>query len=237
MNQYLANAEKYHPRIVSEIRGLADGAGQDFMDIFLLQIVSEITLCHVTEIGGSIPNALDQPPQPKGCTDVLLNAKTCRVIGHNEDWTPEMEPYVCLVHVTIDGDGVKEQFVSFLYPGFLPGFCFSMNKDLVITLDSLLPKQSNLNGVPLMVLLRSLLSCSTIQECKEQMECKPVGSAYGMAINIAAIHGEDMCSMEVYPEEVKTSVCKCQQTDSLKLMTIFKTCIQLYLIHFLIVWF
>lgn len=205
VENYLCTAEKFYPNIVSEIRGIADGSKQDFADIFMLQIVSEITLCHVRN---DLDDAQDRETSEKestgkGCTDVLLNSTTCRVIGHNDDWTDDVAAFVSLVHVTIENDDViEEQFVSYVYPGYLPGFCFGMNKDLVLTLDSLCPKQTNISGVPLLILLRALFTCSSIEECRAVMKCSPVGCAYGMNINIAEINTREMCSMEVYPEKV-----------------------------------
>lgn len=204
VHNYLKTAEKFYPKIVSEIRGLADGAGQKFIDIFMLQIVSEITFCHIHEVKSHQESDLTSrhKAENKGCTDILVNTATCRVIGHNDDWTDDVAAFVCIVHVTIDNGDDIEQFVSYMYPGYIPGFCFGMNKNLVISLNSLSPREANGNGVPLLILLRSLFNCSSIEECIDRMKCDPVGCAYGMNINIAAINSSEMCSMEVYTEKV-----------------------------------
>ena len=208
VEKYLFTAEKYHPNIVSEVRGLADGSCQSFIDIFLLQIVSEITFCHINNLhdnreGAAAPT---QSETGKGCTDILVNNSTCRVIGHNDDWTDDVTSHVCIVHVTIEGVDVMERFMSYVYPGYIAGFCFGMNKELVITLNSLSPKEANESGVPLLIVLRSLLSSASIDECITRLESKPVGCAYGMNINIAAINSNDMCSVEVYTEKVSIRI-------------------------------
>lgn len=198
VEKYLTTAQTVKPDIVSEIRGIAEGSGHQFMDMFLLQIASEVLFCHAANARDSkLGEKVD-----KGCTDVLINGKQCRLIGHNDDWSDEVASRVSIVHVTITNDDVREKFVSYVYPGYLPGFCFGMNKDLVITLNSLHPRDANTDGVPLLILLRSLLSCRTIDECRAAMTCQPTGCAYGMNIDIAAIHGSDMCSIEVYTDKV-----------------------------------
>lgn len=200
VEKYLSTAQATMPNIVSEIRGLAEGSGQQFMDIFLLQIASEVMFCHAAdERETNLDGKVD-----KGCTDILVNGKYCRLIGHNDDWSDEVASLVSIVHVTITDDDVREKFVSYVYPGYLPGFCYGMNKDLVITLNSLHPREANTRGVPLLILLRSLLSCRTIEECKATLTCHPTGCAYGMNIDIASIHGNEMCSVEVYTDQVSS---------------------------------
>jgi isopenicillin-N N-acyltransferase-like protein len=201
VQQYLSTSRKHYPNIMSEIQGMADGAAVNFEDLFLLQLSSEIEFCHLNEIlGDQESNQVE-----KGCTDVLVNRKQCRVIGHNDDWTNDVSSRVYIVHVTIldETDHVTEQFVSFSYPGYLTGFCFGMNQSLVISLNSLSPKRANKMGVPLAILLRSLFAYNSIDECYNVMESKPYGCAYGMTINIASINGTEMCSMEIYPQEVR----------------------------------
>lgn len=196
VSKYLQTAETMCPNIVSEIRGLADGSRQNFANIFLLQLASEILFCHAYTVNNRYE------PIEKGCTDILINGKNGRLIGHNDDWSDEVASQVCIVHVTITNDDIYKQFVSYVYPGYLPGFCFGMNKSLVITLNSLQPCEANTGGVPLLILLRSLLSCHSIADCMTAMTCTPTGCAYGMNINIASIHSNEMCSIEIYTEKV-----------------------------------
>ncbi|XP_045173400.2 uncharacterized protein LOC123534965 [Mercenaria mercenaria] len=205
VDQYMSTARTSHSNIMSEIQGMADGAEVKFEELFLVQISSELKFCHLEEM---FRRTDEKENGEKGCTDVLVNRKQCRIIGHNDDWTEDVSSCVCIVHVTIadEKERVIEQFVSFNHPAYLNGFCCGMNKSLVISLNSLLPKKANRTGVPLAILLRSLLACNTIEECSSAMESKPYGCAYGQGINIAAINGTDMCSMEVYPLQGKTEV-------------------------------
>ena len=170
VDKYMSTGREMYPVYMAEIQGMADGSGVKFEDLFLLQISSELQFCHLNE--GLIKKE-DIGNDGKGCTDVLVNGKQCRLIGHNDDWTADVSSRVYIVHVTIadENERVIEQFVSFSYPGYLTGFCFGMNKSLVITLNSLSPKRANKNGVPIAILLRSLLACGSIDDCMSAMEC------------------------------------------------------------------
>ncbi|KAH3894028.1 uncharacterized protein LOC127861692 isoform X3 [Dreissena polymorpha] len=202
VSQYMRTSEEYFPDIVEEIRGIATGCCLEFIDIFLLQLMSEIEFCHTIQLENEKLKS-----SGKGCTGILLNTQQCRIIAHNDDWHPDVVDKVAIVHVTIDGpEAIKEQFVSYVYPGFLPGFGFQMNKHLAITLNSLNPAVANTSGVPLVILLRSLLRCKTIDECTTVLDFKPVGCSYGMTINIAEISSNRMSSVEIYTTENKSTL-------------------------------
>lgn len=209
VQDYLATSERSHPHLVAEIRGIASGADACFDDIFLLQLASEIIWCHGPEILGF---NLYESNSTRGCTDLLLNGAPIRAIGHNEDWASNVASSSYIVHVTLErvtdtgSKQILEQYLSFMYPGFMAGFGFGMNKDLVISLNSLKSLTANKSSVPLSILLRSLLSCKSIAECVVMMQNKPLGCAYGMNINIGAIHTTEMCSLEVYPDKGETIV-------------------------------
>ena len=188
------------PEIIRELEGLADGAELSFTEIFLQQLLSEILLVHepeLSEVNNSAQHGITR------CSDVLVNSKAFRMIAHNEDWEKEAKGFEYFIYATIESDDVvPEEFASFVIPGELPGLTFGMNKDLVLTVNTLLPKHINRNSVPLALVLRKLLTCKSIDECVAVMKNKPYGCAYGINVNIASIHGKDMCTLEVMPEKV-----------------------------------
>lgn len=203
--EYLEACEKCHPTIIEEIRGMAEGAEQTFEDMFLLQLSSEVVFCHAEEF---IPADTEFDPKMmstvtfKGCTDILLNTDKLRMIGHNEDWEDDVEPYVHMVHCTVTGEteeDEQEHFVSYMFPGFLPGLTFAVTRKLVITINSLRPRRVQPGAAPIAVLLRACLKCETIEEVKDTMLNTPIGCAFGMNLNIAEIGSTRMCSLEVYP--------------------------------------
>ena len=196
---------------------MADGSGQSFADLFLLQTTSEITFFHLHTV---CDTKLPANGTVNGCSDLLIHSTSVRIIGHYDDWTDDVSNRTYLVHVTIydlvpRGSGndviIREEFVSYTYPGSLPCFCFAMNKDLVVTLNSLMPENAVRKRIPVQILLRQLVICRTIEECAKVMKNEPVGCAYGMNINIAHINDSEMCSMEVYPKKVGHCLLFCTE--------------------------
>lgn len=200
------------------------------------------------------PQATFNPPKKQEnlrCTDILVNSRSCRIIGHNEDWQRECYGKGYVIDVEIDKQSNKpvnkttsvkpvgkynqtesacsetashtkphhkhksiqqkisernEQFVSFATPCELTGFTFAMNKYFVFTVNSLVPKESNTEGVPIAVLIRALMGARSIEECVQVMQNEPFGCCYGINLNIASIHTNEMWSMEVYSSKDGSSV-------------------------------
>lgn len=182
------------------------------------------------------------------CTDILVNSRSCRIIGHNEDWQRECYGKCYVVDIDIDKQSNKpvnkatsvtpfnqadticsvtagntkphqihksiqqkisernEQFVSFATPCELTGFTFAMNKYFVFTVNSLVPRELNTEGVPIGVLVRALMGARSIEECVKVMKNEPFGCCYGLNLNIASIHTNEMWSMEVYSTKVKSTI-------------------------------
>ncbi|KAH3691764.1 hypothetical protein DPMN_192295 [Dreissena polymorpha] len=179
------------------------------------------------------------------------------MMSHNEDWIKDLAGKCFVVDVTINKNDVtqdldastgkfddvstslteiqrtifqrNERFVSYVTPGDLPGFNYAMNKNFVITINSQMPLQMNTGAVPIMVLLRVLLACDTIDEIVAVMKNEPVGSCYGINVNIASIHTDDMWSLEVYTFKIPIiHVEKLTQPSSL--LGVFRTAIGNFII-------
>ena len=209
VKQYLETTEKTFPQYVREMRGISDGSGADFEDIFLVNLLSEICFAHkdITDrIGNLYP---DDEPQKEvaGCTDIYVNRNGMRLIGHNEDGEPGSECYNYLAAITIiEENKVQEQFITYMYAGMIPGFSFNATRDFVITCNSLVPKACNHAGVPSAIVIRKILACESIEEISAVVKCDPYGGAYGFNLNIASIKSTDMWSMEVMAEPKGTEV-------------------------------
>jgi isopenicillin-N N-acyltransferase like protein len=74
---YLRVAEDYVPQAVDQLRGLAEGAGVPFEQLFALNCSEEFT-CRA-----------DRNWPPEHCTSFAVVAGERAVAGHNEDWYPE----------------------------------------------------------------------------------------------------------------------------------------------------
>ena len=210
VKKYLEAAEKMFPEYVQEMRGIAEGSGAAFTDILLQNLMSEIEYAH-KEVGDKIRNSVQREVREvNGCTTVYVNRNGLRLIGHNEDAEVGMERYQYLVEATLvdetDHSNVKENFISFMYPGMIPGFAFSVTNRFVITGNSLVPRAFCPNGVPLGIVLRKMLSCKTMEEIVEVAKCKPYGCSYGFSLNIASIQDTGMWCLEMLPSDKGTDV-------------------------------
>lgn len=218
-NASLDITKECYPHIVEEIKGMAKGAEVPFEKLFLQDMVSEILLCRV------YPKPSADKKEEKeiaGCSDVLVNHGKCRVLAHNEDWDTDVDGMIFMVDVELErfplekGDICKkgeeateclatrnERYLSFMFPGFLAGNTFYVNKVFAVTVNSLVPKTANQGAVPVDILLRAMIGCETIEECVGVMKNDPVGCSYGINVNIAGRHTKDMWSLEVYPDNVR----------------------------------
>ena len=210
--RYLETAEKCFPEYVQEMRGIADGSGAAYDDVVLQVLLTEIWFAHpdITDRIGSFFPDDDEEREVAGCTSVYVNRNGMRLLAHNEDGEIGSERYNFLAQVKIldenDKSVEKENFITFLYPGMIPGFAYNVTGDYVITGNSLVPKAHCHTGVPSSFVVRKMLACKSIEEMIETAKCKPYGCAYGFNLNIASVKSADMWSMEILPGEDGTEV-------------------------------
>jgi hypothetical protein len=107
--QQLRDAALEHcPGQVAELDGIAVGLGWPAEDIFLWNCRGE--LVHNT---------------PDGCTTFAAVSANGTLIAHNEDGDPFLLGKGMIVDVQPKG---KPGFISFYYPGSLPGHTFAVNR-------------------------------------------------------------------------------------------------------------
>ncbi|MBV2182744.1 MAG: C45 family peptidase [Castellaniella sp.] len=126
------------PWVEHELAGLADGLGLSHEDVFLWNCRGDLW-AHA----------------PDGCTTVLAPQR----LSHNEDGDPGFTGACGLARVRpIDAPA----FISFIYPGSLPGHTFAVNHaGLVITVNNIRARRADFTGLPRMVLTRALLATQT----------------------------------------------------------------------------
>ncbi|WP_323119159.1 C45 family peptidase [Burkholderia alba] len=132
------------PALADELDGLAAGLQRAPEDVFLWNCRGEL-----------IHNA------PDGCTTLAAHGRAARYIAHNEDGDPYLRERCRLVDVRPDG---RPGFISFYYPGSLPGHTFAVNRaGLVQTINNLRIARPAV-GVPRMVLARAVLDCGSLDD-------------------------------------------------------------------------
>ena len=158
----LAQVEERFPDILLELKGLADGLGQDFADVFAWNCRGDLWAM-----------------APDGCTTVRFPGETAHVVGHNEDGMPVLAGHCALVRVS---PTQGRSFTAFTYPGSLPGHTFGMNAaGLVSTVNNIRSLQAQA-GVPRMVLTRAVLGAATLDEALNLIRTSPRAGAFHLTL-------------------------------------------------------
>lgn len=145
--KYLPFAEQSVPQYVEELRGVAEGADVDFSDLLVLNCVEAIT-----------EDALHT-----GCTSLAaapeVTADGSLLVGHNEDWLPDDQDTVYLVHATPDDEPA---YLAITYGGLLPNIGFNEH-GIAQCCDSVYPNDARI-GVPRIFVSRAVLAARTLAE-------------------------------------------------------------------------
>jgi len=151
--KYMPYAQERYPKYVEEMEGIAEGAGVPFDDLATLTAMEGVTMdaLHLTK-----------------CTSFGVNdactADGHVLVAHNEDWLPEDEPDLFIVHATPDDEPA---FVAMTYGGLLPNIGFNAC-GLAQCCDTVYPNDIRI-GVPRIILSRAVLGARTLDEAIRYM--------------------------------------------------------------------
>jgi isopenicillin-N N-acyltransferase-like protein len=144
--KYMPFAQERYPQYIDEMIGIAEGAGVDFDDIATLNAMEAVTMdaLHLTK-----------------CTSIAVNEQHTSdehvLVGHNEDWLPEDEPDVFLVHATpLD----EPPFLAMTYGGLLPNIGFNA-AGIAQCCDTIYANDSRI-GIPRVVVSRAVLGAANL---------------------------------------------------------------------------
>lgn len=168
--QLRAAAEQYFPAHVAEIDAMAQALDWPADDLFLWNCRGEL-----------IHNA------PDGCTTLAARTPQGGLIAHNEDGDPWLLGQCCVVEVEPEG---KPGFVSFYYPGSLPGHTFAANRaGLGQAINNVRIREPRA-GVPRMILSRAVLDCASLDEALAVLRDMPRASGFHHTIGGTDAAGE-----------------------------------------------
>lgn len=143
--KYMPFAEERYPQYVEEMRGIAEGANVAFGDVAAINAMEAVTTdaLHLTK-----------------CTSMAVNQERTAnghvLIAHNEDWLPEDEPDVIMIHATPDDE---PPFLAMTYGALLPNIGFNAH-GIAQCCDSVYPNDSRI-GVPRIIVSRAVLAAKT----------------------------------------------------------------------------
>lgn len=164
--QQLREAAQAHcPALLVEVDGMAAGLDWSAEDIFLWNCRGEL-----------IHNA------PDGCTTLAAVAGNARFIAHNEDGDPFLRERCALVEVQPAG---KPGFVSFYYPGSLPGHTFAATHAGLVQAINNLRIRVPAADVPRMILARAVLDAASLHEALHILRDMPAASGFHHTLGCA----------------------------------------------------
>ncbi|WP_168790253.1 C45 family autoproteolytic acyltransferase/hydolase [Paraburkholderia aromaticivorans] len=181
-------AHAHFPTLLAELDGMAAGLGWAAEDVFLWNCRGEL-----------IHNA------PDGCTTLAAVVGDTRFIAHNEDGAPFLRERCALVEVQPAG---KPGFVSFYYPGSLPGHTFAASRAGVVQAINNLRIRSPVAGVPRMLLARAVLDAASLDEALQILRDTPAASGFHHTLGCAG-------DTRVFSVEASAQRCSVQTVANL----------------------
>ncbi len=142
--KYLPFAQERYPQYVDEMLGMAQGAGVSADDLAVLNAMEAVTMdaLHLTK-----------------CTSMAVSEERTAdghvLAAHNEDWLPEDEANVYLIHAEPEKD---PPFLAMTYGGLLPNIGINAY-GIAQFCDSVHPTDSRI-GLPRIFVSRAVLSAA-----------------------------------------------------------------------------
>jgi len=166
LQELAGHAQEALPAIWEEFEGLAEGLRIPAADLLLWHCRGD--LLHKTT---------------DGCTSVALQAADgARWIAHNEDGDPYLYGRCHVVDVQPDD---APGYVSFYYPGSLPGHTFGANRAGLVQTINNLRTRTRCAGVPRMFLARAVLDCASLDQATELLAHMPRAGAFHHTLGAA----------------------------------------------------
>ncbi len=158
-SKYFPYANKYFPDIINEIKGIADGANQDFEKIWLLNVEEVI-----------FDRYFDK------CTTIVARTTNNRIIvGHNEDFHKDFLDNMAMIKVSLN-NGVD--FLSLIFTGMLAGSSISINSSGITQIINSVSHNDTRIGIPKNFIARKALEAKGINEILSYLKIKERASGY-----------------------------------------------------------
>jgi isopenicillin-N N-acyltransferase-like protein len=176
--KYIPFAQERYLQYVEEMTGVAEGAGVAFEDLAVMNAMEAVTsdALHLTR-----------------CTSMAVNDERTAdghvLLAHNEDWVPEDEDDVFIIHAT---PKTEPPFLAMTYGGLLPNI--GINAYGIAQLcDSVYPNDSRI-GTPRLVVSRAVLASKTPDEAIRHMLSAQRAAGYN---HLLAHESGELYSVEV----------------------------------------
>ncbi|MHC4942713.1 MAG: C45 family autoproteolytic acyltransferase/hydrolase [Planctomycetota bacterium] len=179
LDAMLEHVKVRFPHLVEELEGMAEALNLPLMVLFAYNCRSEIAVL----------------TQNAGCSTLALKSRDRAVLAHNEDGndTNAGRMYVAKVHPP---NGVD--FISFVYPGLLPGNGPGFNIRGVVQTTNYIQPRSVVDGIPRYFIGRAVLEAKSLDEAVGIITGGP--RAYPWHHNLASLPDARLLSLETMPD-------------------------------------
>ena len=178
LQELAGHVQRTLPALWEEFEGMAEGLQMPAEDLLLWNCRGD--LLHQTT---------------DGCTSIAIQgAENTRWIAHNEDGDPYLYGRCHVVDVQPDD---APGYVSFYYPGSLPGHTFAANRAGIVQTINNLRTRTRRAGVPRMFLARGVLDCATLDQALTLLHDTPRAGAFHHTLG--ATHDKRLLSVEAVP--------------------------------------
>jgi isopenicillin-N N-acyltransferase-like protein len=146
--KYVPFAQERYPQYVDEMMGIAEGAEVTFEDVAVVNAMEAVTMdaLHLTK-----------------CTSMAVNEERTSdehvLVAHNEDWLPDDEGDVFVVHATPNDE---PPFLAMTYGALLANIGFNA-AGIAQCCDSVYPTDSRI-GIPRVIVSRAVLGARTLAD-------------------------------------------------------------------------
>ncbi|KAH8664251.1 acyl-coenzyme A:6-aminopenicillanic acid acyl-transferase-domain-containing protein [Xylariales sp. PMI_506] len=185
---YLPFLEENEPDLVEEMRGIAAGAGVDFLDILALNLRSEISLTNYSD----------------GCTSIATrNADVSEVfLAQNWDWVSEAANSTALFDIRKTG---KPRIRMMGEAGIVAKFGIN-DAGVGICMNAIRCGAVAKNQLPVHLAMRRVLECASFDEALAMLEKKGLASCVNLVIadksgKLATIECTPKGLAPIYPED------------------------------------
>lgn len=193
----------FRPAYLEEMRGMAEGAGLDLLDVLAINVRTEVMFAaKAREAAGR--------PVPAECSSFAVVPAPGRpgptLIGQNWDWLPHCTDTVVVLEASQD---TGPDYVTVVEAGLLAKT--GMNSSGLGLAANALVTSADVGepGVPFHLLLRAILDCENVSDALTALQSGPRSSSAnyliahrdGVAIDVEAAPGDFSRLFFVYPGE------------------------------------
>lgn len=168
---YESAIRAHTPELLDELRGIADGSGVAYTDLFMFQLVDEYWFNAGDILGRRNSGSVDLDRyssdsiglQPPGCTSIGLDRSADRpaLTAQNMDIPPFYHGYQMVMEITEPDSGLRTLILTF--PGHL-GTTAMNDRGVSINVNTLIQLDYGTTGLPVTYVVRGAAACATQPE-------------------------------------------------------------------------